>query len=380
MTQSQVDKLVKPGTLRDRAYGTSGSVQYSHITHQYGGITAIDDISLTVPSGEFVTLLGASGSGKSTLLHATAGLLPPSSGDIYISGRNVSGFTPQQREIGLVFQNYALFPHMSAAQNVGFPLSVRHERKQVISARVEEMLSLIRLSAYGERLPSELSGGQQQRVAIGRALAAKPPVLLLDEPLGALDRNLRLELGRELKRIQQETGVTAIYVTHDQEEALSLSDQIAVLRSGHLEQMGTPVNIYNEPTTAFVAQFVGEINLLDVEILTADGDRVSVMWEKSVPIDVVMTTSGSDLSGTRILAIRPENILLWPVDKQPPQNVNVFGRGHVKSDRFLGASNMQIVRVNDIDITSLVTSPSIACSVGEEVAVGWSPKAARFVD
>ncbi|WP_417374420.1 ABC transporter ATP-binding protein [Glutamicibacter protophormiae] len=358
----------------------AGSVRFENIVHSYGGVRAVDDVTLDIPAGEFVTLLGASGSGKSTLLHAAAGLLAPTSGRIYISGRDVSKLTPQQRDIGLVFQNYALFPHMSAAKNVGFPLSVRHRSREEISTRVQDMLSLIRLSALGDRLPGELSGGQQQRVAIGRALAANPPVLLLDEPLGALDRKLRIELGGELRRIQQETGVTAIYVTHDQEEALSLSDRIAVLRAGKVQQVGTPEQIYNEPTTDYVAQFVGEINLFDVRIDSTRGASVETTWQDTTRLSVSLGDARVAPGETRKIAVRPEKLLVWPARDAAPAGVQTLGVGTIVEDSFVGSSRLQAIKVGETLVMARVAGSKPPADPAEQVTVGWPSAAARLVE
>jgi putative spermidine/putrescine transport system ATP-binding protein len=227
---------------------------------------AIDNVSLDIRRGEFMTFLGPSGSGKSTTLYIVAGFQDPSAGSVTLEGKSLVGVAPNRRNIGMVFQRYTLFPHLSVADNIAFPLRVRKVSEAAIRAKVDAMLKLVHLGNYGHRKPAELSGGQQQRVAIARALAYDPPVLLMDEPLSALDKKLREELQTELRRIHQETGVTMLYVTHDQEEALRLSDRIAVFNAGRIEQVGSCSELYEQPATRFVAGFIGNSNFLPVRV------------------------------------------------------------------------------------------------------------------
>ncbi len=227
---------------------------------------ALRDIDLTIASGEFFTLLGPSGCGKTTLLRIIAGFEQPSDGTLRINGRDVTGLGPSKRPVNTVFQSYALFPHMSLADNIGFGLKMQSKPKAEIRATVAEMLRLVRMEAMADRRPSEISGGQQQRVALARALAPRPRVLLLDEPLSALDLKLRKEMQSELKRLQSETGITFVFVTHDQEEALTMSDRIAVMSSGHILQLGAPQEIYNTPVNRFVADFIGDTNFLKLRV------------------------------------------------------------------------------------------------------------------
>ncbi|HEX2434652.1 MAG TPA: ABC transporter ATP-binding protein, partial [Gaiellaceae bacterium] len=229
----------------------------------YGEVSAVDGVDLAVAPGEFFTLLGPSGSGKTTTLRLIAGFERPDSGRILLSGRDVSGRPPYDRDVNTVFQDYALFPHMTVEQNVGYGLMVKSVRKAERAQRVGEALEMVRLAGLGSRRPAQLSGGQRQRVALARAIVNRPRVLLLDEPLGALDLKLRQEMQLELKRIQQEVGITFIYVTHDQEEALTMSDRLAVFRDGRIEQVGTPAGVYEHPESEFVAGFVGVSNVLE---------------------------------------------------------------------------------------------------------------------
>ncbi|HEX9924529.1 MAG TPA: ABC transporter ATP-binding protein, partial [Anaerolineae bacterium] len=244
-------------------------LELTHITKSFGAVTAVDDFNLQVTRGEFISFLGPSGCGKTTTLRMVAGFEKPTAGQIKIDEVDVTFAPPNQRNIGMVFQSYALFPNMTVAGNIGFGLKIAGVPKADIKQRVDEMLALIHLPKFGDRYPYQLSGGQQQRIALARALAIKPQLLLLDEPLSALDAKIRLGLRSEIRRIQQELGITTIYVTHDQEEALSLSDRIVVMNIGKVEQVGTPFEIYNFPQTQFVASFVGMLNQLQCTVADA---------------------------------------------------------------------------------------------------------------
>lgn len=241
-------------------------LELTHIHKSFGNSVAVEDFNLTVQQGEFVSFLGPSGCGKTTTLRMVAGFEIPTSGTITINGKDLTNVPPNKRNVGMVFQSYALFPNMTVAQNVGYGLKIAGKSKSEIDARVEEMLALIQMSKFTARYPYQLSGGQQQRVALARALAIRPEVLLLDEPLSALDAKIRVSLRTEIRSIQQQLGITTIYVTHDQEEALSLSDRIVVMSQGRMEQVGTPFEIYNFPQTQFVANFVGSLNTVKAEV------------------------------------------------------------------------------------------------------------------
>jgi putative spermidine/putrescine transport system ATP-binding protein len=275
----------------------------SNISKQFTGTAAVQDFNLDVEKGEFVSFLGPSGCGKTTTLRMIAGFEAPSSGKVIIDGADITNKAPNQRNVGMVFQAYALFPNMTVAQNIGYGLRIRRESKAEIKARVNEMLALIHLEQKGNSYPSQLSGGQQQRVALARALANRPQVLLLDEPLSALDAKIRVSLRAEIRAIQRKLGITAIYVTHDQEEALSISDRIVVMYEGKIEQVGTPFEIYNFPQTAFVANFVGTLNTTSAEVVDPD--------KRLLRIDGVQLESVEDLNGRQkgdkvTIAIRPE--------------------------------------------------------------------------
>ena len=239
-----------------------GALSLRALTKRYPNFTAVDAIDLDVAAGEFVTLLGPSGSGKTTTLMMVAGFTPPTSGDIHLNGRSLTALAPERRNIGVVFQNYALFPHMTVQDNVSFPLRMRNQNRQTIAEKVVAALRMVQLEQLGERLPKELSGGQQQRVALARALVFDPDLLLMDEPLGALDKNLREQMQFELKRLHAELGITILFVTHDQEEALTLSDRIALMNVGGIVQIGSAEELYESPATRFVAEFIGESNII----------------------------------------------------------------------------------------------------------------------
>ena len=277
----------------------------------------LDNISLKISKGEFITLLGSSGCGKTTTLRIIAGLEQPDAGSVWLDGREVTGLEPNQRNVNTVFQNYALFPHMNVAENIGYGLKLKKVPKSEIRKKVSQMLELVQLEGYEKRKPSELSGGQKQRVAIARALVNNPEVLLLDEPLGALDLQLRRAMQIELKHLQKKLGITFIYITHDQEEAINMSDRIAVMKDGRIEQIGTPDEIYNHPKTSYVATFVGNANILHGVAESIQGENAIVKIGNDRVI-VKLETSQQDTGGKQYLsagekvtlAVRIENILL----------------------------------------------------------------------
>lgn len=284
------------------------------------GEAVLDNISLEISKGEFITLLGSSGCGKTTTLRIIAGLEQPDAGSVWLDGREVTGLEPNQRDVNTVFQNYALFPHMNVAENIGYGLKLKKVPKSEIRKKVSQMLELVQLKGYEKRKPSELSGGQKQRVAIARALVNNPKVLLLDEPLGALDLQLRRAMQIELKHLQKKLGITFIYITHDQEEAINMSDRIAVMKDGRIEQIGTPDEIYNHPKTSYVATFVGNANILHGVAESIQGENAIVKIGNDRVI-VKLETSQQDTGDTRAkqylaagekvtLAVRSENILL----------------------------------------------------------------------
>ncbi|HEY7563448.1 MAG TPA: ABC transporter ATP-binding protein [Acidimicrobiia bacterium] len=311
------------------------------IRKEFGGHPAVEDFNLDVEAGEFVSFLGPSGCGKTTTLRMIAGFERPSSGVITINGKDITNARPNDRNVGMVFQSYALFPNMTVAQNVGFGLKLKKAERADIKSRVDELLDLIHMPDKGGNYPHELSGGQQQRVALARALAIRPQVLLLDEPLSALDAKIRDELRNEIKRIQRQLGITTIYVTHDQEEAMALSDRVVVMSRGIMEQVGPPFQIYNFPETAFVASFVGKLNRLNGQVLNPDTGSVQVG-----PSVLRTTSEFTAQSGDAVtLMVRPEELELGEGEENQVS-------GLVESINFLGA----IVRVRLDTATGPVTA------------------------
>lgn len=279
------------------------------VSRSFGKFVAVDGVDLAVQRGEFLTLLGPSGSGKTTLLMMIAGFLEPSAGEILLEARPITRLLPEQRNFGMVFQGYALFPHMTVSGNIAYPLEVRRQPRKAIQRKVEEMLELVQLREFADRYPKQLSGGQQQRVALARALSFGPPLLLLDEPLGALDRKLRGELQIQLKDLHLKTGTTFIYVTHDQDEALSMSDRIAIMNRGRLVQLGTPSELYERPSSAFAADFLGESNFIQARVV----ERRNGMLVCDVGGLRLLQRATSDAipaNASVALALRPENIAL----------------------------------------------------------------------
>jgi putative spermidine/putrescine transport system ATP-binding protein len=285
-----------------------GFVRIESVSKRFGDVVALHEASLDVRPGEILTLLGPSGGGKTTLLNLVAGFLVPDSGAIHIAGKPVTNVPTHRREIGVLFQNYALFPHMNVAANVGYGLRMRRLPKPDIARKVAETLALVRLTGLEDRRPRQLSGGQQQRVALARALAISPKVLLLDEPFSALDKNLRGSMQLQLKEIQRKLGVTTIFVTHDQSEALSLSDRIAVLSEGRIRQVGTPGEIYRRPTDRFVASFVGDVNVLRAQLDRVDGATASLGIGATQIVVPAETLRGCRAGATVELFIRPEQL------------------------------------------------------------------------
>ena len=283
-------------------------LELTNLIKQFGQVKAVDSFNLAVGRGEFVSFLGPSGCGKTTTLRMIAGFELPTSGKIQVNGTEITFVPPNKRNVGMVFQSYALFPNMTVADNIGFGLKIAKKPAGEIKKRADEMLKLIHMPGLGNRYPNQLSGGQQQRVALARALAFQPQVLLLDEPLSALDAKIRVSLRQEIRAIQQELGITTIYVTHDQEEALSLSDRVVVMNNGHIEQVGTPFEIYNFPQTEFVAQFVGTLNTLNAQVQDVEN--------KQLIVDGQEVKSAHALDGARkgekvSISIRPERISFY---------------------------------------------------------------------
>jgi spermidine/putrescine ABC transporter ATP-binding subunit len=335
------------------------------VRKEFGDVVAVDDVSFDVDRAEFVTLLGPSGCGKTTILRLIGGFLEPTAGEILIRGRDVSRMPPYARDTLMVFQDYALFPHMTVQRNVGFGLRMQHVRHKEARPRVEEALRLVGLSDTAKRYPHQLSGGQQQRVALARALVLEPPLLLLDEPLGALDAQLRRSMQLELRDMQRRLQVTFIYVTHDQEEALTMSDRLAIMNEGRIEQVGTPREVYDRPANAFVARFLGECNLLPARVERVEGQSTVARVEGvgdvvGVPPEGEVLRPGEDV----FVAVRPEWVKLGPGDGQgfrAEVEHTIFAGPNVRYDLRLGGHEL-IVRAAATD----------GPAPGEEVDISWT--------
>ena len=318
-----------PGSAR------STLLEVRNLTKVYADVRAVDSVSLEVKQGELVSFLGPSGSGKTTTLNMIAGFDEPTSGDILIGGRAIQGVSPHKRDIGMVFQRYTLFPHLTVFENVAFPLTVRGVGKAEIAERVRAALKLIRLETYGDRRPSQLSGGQQQRVALARAVIYEPQLLLMDEPLGALDKKLREEIQIEIRRIHERLGVTIVYVTHDQEEALRLSDRIAVFNHGRIVQVGTGTELYEHPASAFVASFIGSSNFLNGKIVSVEGASCVVAINGGGTVTAPMQpgiAAGAPVS----LMFRPDRAVLRRAGQADAGENRIVGR--VLESVYLGES------------------------------------------
>ncbi|TPJ79112.1 ABC transporter ATP-binding protein [Mesorhizobium sp. B2-6-2] len=329
----------------------------------FGAFTAVHDVTLDIPKGQFLTFLGPSGSGKSTTLYAIAGFQDPTAGDVLLQGKSLLSVPSHKRNIGMVFQRYTLFPHLSVAENVAFPLRVRRRPEGEVKRKVADMLSLVRLENFAERLPAALSGGQQQRVALARALAYDPPILLMDEPLSALDKKLREEIQAEIRRIHRETGVTILYVTHDQEEALHLSDCIALFRDGRIEQIGTGEDLYLRPATDFVAGFIGNSNFLAAEHLESENGTASVRLADGSIVKGVKATHKLERGQKVRLMVRPEAFRLRPVEGNASLAVEIVDTA------FFGERRRVVARTGSGDeIDARPTSDSIEPSSVDPVS------------
>jgi putative spermidine/putrescine transport system ATP-binding protein len=348
-------------------------ISLARVAKSYRGISAVHSLDLDIRAGELVTLLGSSGSGKTTTLMMIAGFTEPSAGNILIGGRDVTHVPPHRRGIGVVFQHYALFPHMTVAENVAFPLRMRHLPRAEVEDRVKAALDLVELGALLHRFPLELSGGQQQRVAFARAIIFNPPVLLLDEPLGALDKKLREAIQLEIKALHRRLGLTMLYVTHDQSEALAISDRVAVLEAGRLEQIGTPAELYEMPATRFVADFIGEANFLRAHIVSwSEGFCVAQGsgGERFLTATKVEAPPGSAIE----IMIRPERIYVGP-DAQVADNKLL---GHVEDIAYLGESTKYRVKLANYGrmTVRLQNRRKTRADIGpgEPIALGWHPE------
>ena len=352
------------------------SVEFSGVTKRFGDLVAVRDLNLQIDRGTFFTLLGPSGCGKTTTLRMVAGFEEPDAGQILLDGANVAGQPPFRRPTNTVFQSYALFPHLSVEENVGFGLRRKRVPKDDVRRRVAEELELVGLAAEAKRKPRQLSGGQQQRVALARALVNRPAVLLLDEPLGALDLKLRKGLQVELKRIQREVGITFLYVTHDQEEALTMSDQIAVMNRGVVEQLAPPEEVYERPRTTFVAGFIGVSNLMPAQVVSANGASAELQLDSGARVRAV-GAEGLEQGERCHAVVRPEKLRIEPAD-EPSTNDLARVEGIVESSLYLGTATQFIVRLPDgVAMTVLVPNADEAerqrlPAAGVPVKLAWA--------
>jgi len=361
------------------------SVRLVNVTKRFGDVVALDRVDLVIPEGEFVALLGPSGSGKTTLLRIIAGLTQPSSGDILIGGISVRDIEVRKRNLSMVFQNYALFPHLTVAENIGYGLKVRKVAPKVIDQKIKELLEMVNLPHIEKRFPHQLSGGQQQRVALARALVIGPKVLLLDEPLGALDKKLRESMQIELKLLQQRLGITTIFVTHDQEEALTMSDRIAVMNEGRVVQFDSPSNIYERPVSKFVSGFIGVSNYYECHIVGSE-ERFLIAKTplgSSIFICQDLVPNQGETGEPIVLAVRPEKIILHRKKPQGSKNVfpatvqNVVYLGSM-THYYLHTENGEKVVVHEQNLNSLDEKRQLIR--GDEVFIGWPPEASQVVN
>ncbi|AMJ61957.1 ABC transporter ATP-binding protein [Bosea sp. PAMC 26642] len=349
------------------------------ISKAYGPVIALHPTSLSVRKGEFLTLLGPSGSGKTTLLQILAGLTTPAAGQILVDGRDVTSAPPYQRDIGMVFQNYALFPHLTVADNIAFPLKMRKVPAAEISRRVEEILSVVSLPQVADRFPHELSGGQQQRIAFSRATVFRPSVVLMDEPLGALDKKLREQMQIEIVRIHKQLETTIVYVTHDQEEAMVMSDRICLMNNGSIEQLGTPDEIYDRPSTVFAADFIGTSNILRGRISAAAGEDISLVVGHGVTVAATARPGQRFAVGDEAaLSVRPEHITVSPQCQDGRPQVQAVVEGGIST----GAVQKKFFKLaNGTTFVSAALNGAIASSVeqGQSVWLSWNPSTAQLL-
>jgi len=375
MTPDTTAKATGPST------GTpSGTeIRLDHVTKDYGlAAPAVDDISLTIEPGEFMTLLGPSGSGKTTTLNLIAGFETLTAGSIALNGTDVSDVPPHRRNLGMLFQNYALFPHLTVAQNVAYPLRERKVGKREIARKVAEVLELVQLTGRDDNHPSQLSGGQQQRVALARAIVFEPEALLLDEPLGALDRNLRSALQTEIRRIHREVGSTFVFVTHDQEEAMNLSDRIALFNNGRIEQVGTPQQLYAEPETLFTAKFLGDSNVFELGEAALDGN---VAWDgESWVIDPATVAAHPGVRASSAVVVRPEDVEVAGGRDDVPAGANAV-RATVRDVEYMGSYRTLLLAMGERGLPgrTRVSPLQGEYAIGDDLVAWWRPQAQRIV-
>ena len=358
---------------------TQPFVRFNGVQKSYDGETlVVKDLNLDIEAGEFVTMLGPSGSGKTTCLMMLAGFETATHGDIELGGRPINNIPPHKRGIGMVFQNYALFPHMTVAENLAFPLKVRKLGDSEVTDKVNKVLDMVQMSAFGDRKPAQLSGGQQQRIALARALVFEPELVLMDEPLGALDKQLREHMQYEIKHIHESLGVTVVYVTHDQSEALTMSNRIAVFDDGVIQQLADPVTLYEKPENAFVAQFIGENNRLTGTVKSVSKGVASVTLDSGDDVKALAINTGG--AGERtLLSIRPERCIV--TDKKTRGMSALHGRieeliylgDHIRCRMNVAGDDQFVVKVPN-------TSDKLGLNIGAEVYVGWDTGDCRALD
>ena len=353
-------------------------VKFDKVDKSYDGkILVVKDLNLDIAEGEFITMLGPSGSGKTTCLMMLAGFETPTNGEIYLDGNPISNIPPHKRGIGMVFQNYALFPHMTVYENLAFPLKVRKFSKDETDKKVEKALSMVSLSDFGSRMPAQLSGGQQQRVAVARALVFDPAVVLMDEPLGALDKNLRESMQYEIKHIHESIGVTVVYVTHDQSEALTMSNRIAVFNDGKVQQLSSPDKLYEEPVNSFVAEFIGENNTFQGEVLDISNNKCKIKLESGDEIlaNPIRVKSKGEKS---IVSLRPERAIIDPDEKMD----NKF-KGKIEEVIYHGDhTRVRLSLLGNREFILKVPNSSARMDIklGNEIKIGWNSFDARALD
>ena len=356
--------------MSDASTSAKGDLKLSNITKSFGEFKAVDDLSLVIPEGSFFALLGPSGCGKTTTLRMIAGLESPTSGSIHVGSTDITDMRPYKRPVNTVFQNYALFPHLSIFENVAFGL--RRRGVKDVKEQVDKVLNLVELPHLAARKPTQLSGGQQQRIAVARAIVNRPALLLLDEPLGALDLKLRRQMQIELKWIQTEVGLTFVHVTHDQEEAMTMADTIAVMNEGRIEQMGSPADLYDNPKTAFVANFLGQSNLIEGKIVDSDGDsHVVDLYGQKVSV-LKRRTNAKDSSV--LFGIRPEKLRIQPDSHDKPGNVLTGGK--ISDVSYIGVSTQYQVEMpwgQEIMVFEQNDDGVPPLDKGDEVRLSWEP-------
>jgi spermidine/putrescine transport system ATP-binding protein len=357
---------------------TDADIRLDSVTKRFADVVAVDDLTLEIPRGAFYALLGPSGCGKTTTLRMVGGFEDPTEGKVFLGGDEVTNLPPYKRDVNTVFQSYALFPHLSVERNVSFGLERKKVAKSDVDQRVAEALEMVQLGGYGKRKPAQLSGGQQQRVALARALVNRPRALLLDEPLGALDLRLRKQLQIELKKIQQDVGITFVHVTHDQEEAMSMADTIAVMSQGKIEQAGSAADLYERPRTEFVANFLGVSNLVDARLRASQNGHSTVETHDGATLHVPSDRIGPHGSDAVRIGVRPEKVRLSPAGADTGDGANVL-RGTVVVASFLGVSIQYVIRAAGgeeltVFAQNLEGAEPESLGPGREVQLSWDPQ------